>query len=263
MNSLPTIEDRVMVIGKTGSGKTVGGLWLLSLSCFHEIPYVIIDYKRDKMIAQLDDLGAVVIYDSRSDDKSLTKWPLPPNEPGLYIIRPDPEDKDEMNAFLMQIWRMGSVGLFCDEAFMIPQKRPFKAYDNLLTQGRSLNIPMIMLYQRPVDMSQYATSQAEYWAIFKLTKYTDIEKANEYITPAIGVDNSRIDAKTRLPRFYWLWYDEIEGVTTVMKPVPNPDAVMNNFRKRLKPPPQSEEIPINSMELSEPIVKRQAALRLV
>jgi hypothetical protein len=230
---LPTDQDRVMVIGATGEGKTVGALWLLSYAPFHDIPYIIIDYKRDPLIRRLQEEVAVpVIYDNRVDTGA---WPTVPVDPGLYIMRPDPEQKEEMNNFLLQIWRQENTGLFCDEAFMIPQKRPYKAFDNLLTSGRSLHIPMIMLYQRPVDMSQYATSQAEYWAVFNLRKPKDIETANEYIGVCRLSDGTRVDASYHLPRYHWLWYDVVHDICTVMRPVPPPDAILEKFRGRLGP----------------------------
>ncbi len=233
---LPGVSDRTMVIGATGEGKTVGGLYILSYQPFHEMPWVIIDYKRDKLISAIEDAGAEVIFDNRKDEGK--EYPEPPTEPGLYIIRPDPDHKEQVNTFLQAIWRNGNTGLFCDEAFMIPQKRPFKAYDNLLTQGRSLNCPMIMLYQRPVDMSQYATSQAEFWMVYNLRKPEDIEKAGEYVGAAKGPAGKSITVKTKLPRYYWLWYDVSEDNCEIMSPVPAPETVLAVFYDRLEPPPE-------------------------
>jgi len=237
MIGLPTIQDRTMVIGATGEGKTVGAMWLLSRSPFHEIPYVIIDYKRELMIAQLEEAGASVIYDNR---RKAGSFPSPPVEPGLYIVRPDPDEREEMNAFLSQIWRNGNTGIFCDEAFMIPQKRPFKAFDNILTTGRSLNMPLIMLYQRPVDMSQYATSQAEYWMVFNLRKPSDIEIANQYIGSTV-IYGRKYDAGTHLRPHYWMWYDVHNDGLHLMQPVPPPARIMDVFRQRLRPADELEE----------------------
>ena len=241
-----------MVIGATGEGKTVGALWLLSYAPFHRMPYIIIDYKRDEMIQQVEEAGALVLYDNRIREGP---FPLPPTKPGLYIMRPDPDEKDQMNAFLTQVWRNGYTGLFCDEAFMIPQKRPFKAYDNILTSGRSLRIPVIMLYQRPVDMSQYATSQAEYWMAYNLRKPRDIETANEYIGETTGPNGERIDASFRLPRFYWLWYDVVNDDLHVMQPVPQPAKIIEAFRARLIPPAAPDETEDETEEEVEPKVR--------
>ncbi len=255
MPRLPTSQDRVMVIGATGEGKSVAALWLLSYADFDIMPWIIIDYKREALIADIERSGAIILYDDRRMPNKA--FPEPPTDPGLYIVRPDPDQKEEVNNFLLQVWRNGNTGLFCDEAFMIPQKRPFKAYDSLLTQGRSLNCPMIMLYQRPVDMSQYATSQAEYWAVFRIRKKDDVDKANQYIGTAKGPNGELIDVNYRLPRYYWLWYDVSEDDCCVMRPVPPPQAVLGVFRERLRP--QQDEIEGNDEQASLP----RPTLRLV
>ena len=46
-----------MIYGKTGSGKTVVGLWALEKRSFLRKPWVIIDYKRDKIIRQIPRLS--------------------------------------------------------------------------------------------------------------------------------------------------------------------------------------------------------------
>ena len=252
MPRLPKTSDRTMVIGATGEGKTVAALYLLSYQPFHDIPYIIIDYKRDALIAEIELMGAEVIYDNRRDEGK--DYPEPPTEPGLYIIRPDPDHKEQVDTFLKAIWRNGNTGLFCDEAFMIPQKRPFKAYDALLTQGRSLNCPMIMLYQRPVDMSQYATSQAEFWMVFNLRKPEDIEKAGEYVGEAKGPSGEKVTVKTKLPRYYWLWYDVAEDDCSLMQPVPAPQIVLETFAQRLTPPPSDDGLEPAELEAE---VKRE------
>lgn len=253
MPQLPGSDARTMVIGRTGEGKTVGGLYLLAYQNFTSMPWVIIDYKRDKLIAEIETAGAVVLYDNRLMEGK--PFPPPPVEPGLYIVRPDPDQREEVNSFLLAIWRQGRVGLFCDEAFMIPQKRPFKAYDALLTQGRSLECPMIMLYQRPVDMSQFATSQADFWMVYNLHKPEDIAKANEYVGAAKGSQGETIDVTTKLPRFYWLWYDVSADDCAVMKPVPKPAEVIAIYRQRLTPKQRAqvvtEEGPIGAVEVRE------------
>ena len=240
MARLPGVDARTMVIGRTGEGKTVGGLFLLAYQNWSEMPWVIIDYKRDKLIAMIETAGAKVLYDNRTMEGK--PFPPPPVEPGLYIVRPDPDQREEVNSFLFQMWRQGRVGLFCDEAFMIPQKRPFKAYDALLTQGRSLECPMIMLYQRPVDMSQFATSQADFWMVYNLHKPEDIAKANEYVGSTVGSQGETIDVTTKLPRYYWLWYDVSADECAVMQPVPGPADLIGVFRQRLTPATQARVV---------------------
>jgi hypothetical protein len=45
---LPGDLDRVSIVGKTGSGKTTAGLFLLNeMNSFTKMPWIIVDYKRD------------------------------------------------------------------------------------------------------------------------------------------------------------------------------------------------------------------------
>lgn len=234
--SLEGEGDRILILGATGEGKTANAYWQLSRANFHEMPWYVFDYKRDTTLANLERMGWPVVYDSRKTPGK--PFPAPTTRPGLYIMRPEPEQAEEVNDFLASVWRQGNTGLYFDEGYMIPQKQKLGAYNKLLIQGRSLNIPMIMLYQRPVDMSQYVTSQSEFWAVYRLRKPGDFDKVDEYIVPAIingrRYNSSLTDPEgNRLPRYYWLWYDEREGDTKVMQPVPIPAVSTEVFARRL------------------------------
>src|ERR1700742_4420676 len=172
---------RILVLGATGEVKTVNAYWQLSRANFHEMPWFILASKGDPLIKRLEAMGVLVIYDARRGDK---KFPEPTTVPGLYIIRPLIEQEEEVNNFLAQVRINGKTGLWIDEGFLIPQKARFSAYNNLLAQGRTLNIPMIMLYQRPFGLSQLVTSQSEFWAVYHLRKPDDMQKVDEYIEPA-------------------------------------------------------------------------------
>ena len=46
---LPGGADRTVVIGPTGSGKTVAGAWLLSRQRFDRRPWVALDFKNEEL----------------------------------------------------------------------------------------------------------------------------------------------------------------------------------------------------------------------
>ena len=154
MVKLPTPDKRTSVIGSTGSGKTQFAVWLLSSRDFHIRPWVIFDFKGDKLIA---DLGAI----------ELSVHSNPPKNPGLYIVRPLPGDEVAVSAFLQKCWAQEYIGIYIDEGYMLPKlDRWFRA---CLTQGRSKLIEMIILSQRPVWMDKYVFTEANYFAVFKLS----------------------------------------------------------------------------------------------
>jgi hypothetical protein len=201
----------------------VGGLWLVSSRSFHVKPWFMFDYKGDNMIADIEDMGAREV---RIDKKPTTK-------PGLYIVRPDPSEPRVTNDFLMNVWRNEQTGLYFDEGFMVPQHRPYKGFDAVMTQGRQKQIPVIACYQRPAWLSPFALASAEYLWTYHLLKPEDRAKMNEYIGEAIGPNGEKIDVNYRLPKHYSLYYDVNDDCATVLRPVPHPDVILETFSTRL------------------------------
>src|ERR1700744_5170015 len=78
---LPDSTQRIVIIGRTGSGKTQAGAWHLSTRDLTEEPWVIIDYKRDRL---LNSIWA----------KEITLKDKVPDEPGLYTMHPRPIEDD-------------------------------------------------------------------------------------------------------------------------------------------------------------------------
>lgn len=219
---LPDSSERVTINGRTGSGKTVFAAWLLSEAAnFDEMPWTIIDYKGDNLLA------ALPAKRSRMQDG-------PPKEPGLYYMRPSPHQSDEMEDWLWKVWRKGAHGLFIDEGYMIPERRgrastggPFKT---ILTQGRSLQIPVYTLSQRPVDLNKHVFTEADFYACFHLNNKDDRDKITSYIH-----DNDVWDMDKRLPQYYSRWYDVKADFSAILKPVPSLRSIMRRFDERIKP----------------------------
>jgi hypothetical protein len=221
MATWPKDSHRTLVIGRTGSGKSVFGLWLLSTRDISEKPWIVFDYKGDEIIAGIEDLGFPVISGTKC-----------PTKPGLYIYRPDPENPAEVNNFLLKVWKQENTGLFFDEGFMVPQQRPYKAFDHIMTQGRSKHIPVIACYQRPAWLSQFAMSQADFFAVFQVKKPEDRETLNDYIGQApMVIDNKSVlvDVNYKLPDHYCLWYDVAKDQATVLRPCPPPEEILDRF----------------------------------
>jgi hypothetical protein len=226
----PDNTHRTVVFGRTGSGKSVFGLWLLSTRDFDRMPWIIVDYKGDRLIRDIEAAGAREIDLKKA-----------PTKPGLYIVRPHPNDMAQVDDFLLQCWSNENTGLFFDEGFMVPQQRPYKAFDAIMTQGRSKNVPVIACYQRPKWLSQFAMSQADFLACFHILKPDDRALLAEYTGATYGPNGERIDANTRLPDHFSLWYDVAGDRATVLRPAPAPDTIVNTFAARLTP--KGEETP--------------------
>lgn len=208
---LPDDTHRVSVIGRTGSGKTQGAVWQLSKRRFDLRPWIILDWKRDKLIgtlgAQKTDIGG-----------------KPPKKPGLYIAQPQPHEAEDgtLETYLWKIWAQENTGIYVDEGYMIGNNN--NAFRSLLTQGRSKHIPMIILSQRPVGMDRYVFSESDYFQIFEITDTRDKKTVNSFVP---------VDLDARLPKYHSIWYDVGQNEATLLAPVPDGDTLQGRFRKRI------------------------------
>jgi len=220
----PTEQQRTLILGRTGSGKSQFAIALLSTQNWHEMPWVIVDYKGEDLIEEILEANPGKI-------KSIKVTDNPPTKPGLYYMRPTPKvDDDAMEAFLWKVWKKGHLGLFFDEGYMVPEK---DAFDVIMTQGRTLYIPVICLYQRPAWMSRFAVAQSDFRAVFALDDERDEKTASQFVKPAKSETGELITVKTELPPYWCLWYDVGLGKSSVLRPAPDKQTILGNFKRRL------------------------------
>lgn len=221
--TLPGPEDRSIVIGRTGSGKTFVGLWLLSKQNITEQPWIVIDYKRDKNIARIPYAQHISVGDL-------------PEFPGVYIVQPlvTKEAYIEMEQYLTDIWEHENIGIYIDEGKMLANST---ALEMILIQGRSKNVPVITLTQRPVGISREAFSEAQYVLVFPNHDKRERKTIAEF-TPLF---NSGSLAEHLLPPYHFYYYDVVSNELVTMKPVPQLDDILRTFEEKLRPP-EPEEI---------------------
>jgi hypothetical protein len=208
---LPNDRQRLTVYGQTGSGKTVAGLWHLSRRSFTKRPWLMFDTKDDEHIGQLP------ITDELAPGKI-------PKRAGLYVTRPIPERDDELvEKSLWAIWQQERTGIYIDEGYMIPRRS--SAFNAVLTQGRSKQIPIITLSQRPVWMSRFVISEADFHQVFFLADESDRDVVQRFIPHEMDVES--------LPAYHSYYYDVGERKFTGLKPVPDPALILQTFEDRL------------------------------
>ena len=224
---LPGMENRTVVLGQTGTGKTVFSLWLLAQQNYFEYPWTVIDYKGDELIDRIFKLRSPYIHTIKIGRK-------PPKKPGLYRLCPDlVNDDDAVNQYLYDVYRQQNHGLYIDEGYAIPNVRDNKPLNAIFTQGRARKNPVICCYQRPVFMSRFAVAQASFISHFEQDDERDLVSAKQFIRAAIAPDGSKITPFTELPKYYSLWYDISGRKTSVLQPCPDDNGVLQLYRTRL------------------------------
>jgi hypothetical protein len=220
----PNDTHRIVVLGRTGTGKTQFAVHLLSSRDFTTKPWTVIDYKRDGLINALIKQNDLPIVSPYRD---------PPTRPGLHVMHPLPHvDDDAMEAWLMKVWEQKNHGLYVDEGYQLPQRA---GYDIILTQGRALHIPVISLYQRPVWMSRFAVAQADYFAVFNQNDKRDLKVTQEFMKPYLLDTGQEITVYDDLPKYYCFWYDVNNGETYILRPAPSRVEILMAFQNRLRP----------------------------
>jgi hypothetical protein len=205
----PRDDQRLVIVGRTGSGKTQAGAWQLAMRNFDAMPWIILDYKRDHL---LNDINA----------QNLKLGKLP-SKPGLYIVHPMPTDNDAVEEYMWRIWAHENIGLFIDEGYMLGNSAAFRA---LLTQGRSKRIPMIILSQRPAWLTQFVFSEADYYQVFHLNNKEDRKKLENYMG-----ENFKLAAS--MQDFHSQYYVVAKDRGMVLTPAPSAAKIKAAFRAAL------------------------------
>jgi len=213
----PNHTQRVTIVGRNGSGKSMFGAWLLSeCADFDKRPWIVIDYKYETLFR--DPRVKHLFHEIKPSSRI-------PRRAGLYIVHPRPDEGEEMEQFLWRIWERGRTGIVVDEGYMLPDHSAFQA---LLTQGRSKHIPMYILSQRPVEMNRFVFSEANFFSLFNLNDRRDWETVERF--------TNNIDGKLRLPPYHSWWYDTAQDATFRMAPVPHSDSILHKIAVRAPRP---------------------------
>lgn len=208
---LPSVSDRITIIGHTGSGKSQAALWHLSHANFDVQPWVIVDPKEEEKINSIQ-LAEYIDFDTV------------PNTPGLYILQTSAYNRDQLDDYFAKLLERKYVGVYLDEASECGFGPGFTTF---LTRGRSRHCPAITLQQRPVDVSRYTRSEAQFFQCFPLTDESDYKVLRGFAKVPSFEQNP-------LPEFHSYYYDVRWRKSYIMKPVPNIGSILSVIDARLE-----------------------------
>lgn len=244
----PEDTHRTMILGRTGTGKSQFGLHLLSEQNWDHMPWVMIDYKGEDLIADIlaqngwrkvrKGKKVMLVRGMDSPIRELEFGDKIPRKAGLYYMNPRPiVDDDAVEAWLLRAHKQGNIGLFIDEGYAMPRFGSGPGFTMILTQGRSLHIPVICLYQRPVWMSRFAIAQADFISVFKQGDERDEKVTKNFCKPAVLPNGNKLGPMDldKLPDYYSLWHDVGRGETAILKPAPDRRIILQTFKDRLSP----------------------------
>jgi hypothetical protein len=210
--NLPKTSEHISIVGSTGSGKTVAAAWHLSHANFDVMPWVVLNYKGDELIEQLN----TTLIDYSDIPPVGKKW-----SPGIYELQPLPGEEDSVDEFLQHVWERGNCGVWVDEGYMLKGSKWANA---LLTQGRSKRNPLITLSQRPVWLSRFVFSESSFFQVFRLTDKRDRETVQSFMPER---------AMHKLPEFYSWYFDVKKNKLAALKPTPPPEIIVERINTRL------------------------------
>jgi len=208
MDNFPLIKlgERAILSGRTGSGKSTLGKWLLQRSPGR---WIILNPKHTKAYDSLPDSHTINGIDLKKLDRSL-------QEHRFTIVNPTGPQATPENLDLFLEYIHGSykkLGVCADELYTLHNNgRAGEGLLGLLTRGRELEQSFLGMTQRPAWISQFCFSESQYIGGMSLS-LTDDRKRMHQMT-------GREEFIGKLAPHYWLWYDVSADKLRSFKPVP-------------------------------------------
>ncbi len=215
---------RVVVVGKTGSGKSFLIKNLIYTSSV--FPILLVDTKVDKNFDEfLDFLGVTIAEDAETAISSIIRFPF-------VIYRPNPnellnvEKIDSVLQFMYDF--INPSAIIIDEAYTLHSYTNIpRGYFSIITRGRSRGITVVSGMQRPKFVSRFILSEADEFYIFTLNDVEDRERVFDIIQFDEIIDK-------KLEKYHFFYYSIDEDELIYFSPIRENDEIKEKFGKKLE-----------------------------
>lgn len=207
---LPSIKpgERAIIAGRTGSGKTTLGTWLLKRSPQR---WVIFNPKNTPIYNDLPNVEIMYGFNAKKLDRAVdnAKFMVLNFKP----VESEPRFMDACIGWLHE--QFDNIGLCADELYTLHDgTRPLPGLTAWLTRGRERKQSFVGLMQRPAWISRFCFSESDYIGGMALQLASDRKTMMQ--------NAGRAEFLKKLDPHYWLWYRVAADSLNLYGPVPLP-----------------------------------------
>lgn len=199
--------EHVFIAGRTGTGKSYLAEYLLQ-----GYKYVIMLDTKDQATERRNKGKALWGYLKEGKDFTVVTHLSEINSVNtdkvVYVPSPDEQNKEFYDSLFRYIYERGNTILWIDELMSVcDSSRTYPLFlKALYTRGRSKNVSVVGLTQRPVDIPAIATANSTHFYTFTLRNNVDRDK----LVAVTGCPELKIppsDVPPKSPYNFWYYRD--------------------------------------------------------